>query len=246
MKTSIIAITSFLASLGAAVPLDKRHLVTVTATQEVWETVDVVATVYVGADGVVHKPDPTTTASPAPTPEPDSEADKGAIFYAKSEVSPSPTPVQPAPVADSPAPPPSPSPPSPTPSPPPPKVETPPPSSQAPSNDGSSGGSAPSGDSRKGKLTYYDVHKGDYGSCGDNSVEGESENIVALSAAISPKSHCGKKITVKYNGKTTTAKVYDTCPSCGANDIDLSRAAFLAIDSDMEAHGTVQAEWWFN
>ncbi|QRW27693.1 ribosomal L27 protein [Rhizoctonia solani] len=44
---------------------------------------------------------------------------------------------------------------------------------------------------------------------------------------------CGKTITVKNtkNGKSTTAKVVDLCPSCGSSNIDLSPAAFKKLGS---------------
>ena len=56
--------------------------------------------------------------------------------------------------------------------------------------------------------------------------------------------YCGLTITIKCNGKTTTATVVDKCMGCEGNSIDVSNAAFLELDSlDV---GRTTAEWYFN
>ncbi|KAG9091312.1 hypothetical protein FRC06_000611 [Ceratobasidium sp. 370] len=68
----------------------------------------------------------------------------------------------------------------------------------------------------------------------------------ALSSKINTKNKfCGKTITVKNtkNGKTTTAKVVDTCPSCGSGDLDLSPAAFKKLGS--LSTGVLSVSWDF-
>ncbi|KAJ4307366.1 hypothetical protein N0V84_012786, partial [Fusarium piperis] len=116
-------------------------------------------------------------------------------------------------------------------------------------NGGSSGGSSDGSSAAKsGEFTYYDIGMG---ACGeDDSGKDESENIVALSHLLmGPVSNgnpmCGKTITIKANGKTTTAVVKDKCMGCSINDIDVSKKCFKEISGDLEA-GRIEVEWWFN
>ncbi|KAH7341133.1 RlpA-like double-psi beta-barrel-protein domain-containing protein-containing protein [Rhizoctonia solani] len=75
---------------------------------------------------------------------------------------------------------------------------------------------------RTGKATWFNTG---LGACG--KVSNDNQLIVALGPM------CGKTITVKNtkNGKSTTAKVMDLCPSCGSNNVDLSPAAFKKLGS---------------
>ncbi|KAH8685971.1 RlpA-like double-psi beta-barrel-protein domain-containing protein-containing protein, partial [Tricladium varicosporioides] len=88
------------------------------------------------------------------------------------------------------------------------------------------------------------------GSCGYSGVDGVKDKIVAISSKFmgtvsNGNPMCGKTITVKgSSGKTVVAKVVDKCPGCDTHDIDLSRAAFLDLDSfDV---GRINVNWWFN
>ncbi|EEU45161.1 uncharacterized protein NECHADRAFT_123159 [Fusarium vanettenii 77-13-4] len=116
-------------------------------------------------------------------------------------------------------------------------------------NGGSSGGSGGGSSAAKtGEFTYYDIGMG---ACGDDdSGKDESENIVALSHLLmgtvsNGNPMCGKTITIKANGKTTTAVVKDKCMGCAVNDIDVSKKCFKEISGDLDA-GRIEVEWWFN
>ncbi|KAG8720824.1 hypothetical protein FRC08_018027 [Ceratobasidium sp. 394] len=95
---------------------------------------------------------------------------------------------------------------------------------------------------RNGKATFFNTG---LGSCGKRSKD--SDLIVALSSKINTRNKfCGKTIRIKNtkNGKTTTAKVLDTCPGCGSNDLDLSPAAFKKLGS--LSTGVLSVSWDFN
>ncbi|KAI0790248.1 RlpA-like double-psi beta-barrel-protein domain-containing protein-containing protein [Irpex lacteus] len=88
------------------------------------------------------------------------------------------------------------------------------------------------------------------GSCGINSSA--ADHIVAVSASFfdtfpgataNPNTNpvCGRKMTVSFQGKSTTATVVDRCPGCGPTDVDLSPAAFNDLASpDL---GRIQVTW---
>lgn len=115
-------------------------------------------------------------------------------------------------------------------------------------NGGSSGGDGGSSAAKSGEFTYYDIGMG---ACGeDDSGKDETENIVALSHLLmgtvsNGNPMCGKTITIKANGKTTTAVVKDKCMGCKVNDIDVSKKCFKEISGDLDA-GRIEVEWWFN
>lgn len=124
-----------------------------------------------------------------------------------------------------------------------------PPASSAAAGTGS--GSASTGTTYSGDFTYYDAGLGACGLTNDGTVD----KVVALSKLMmgtqsnsgdgaNANPYCGKTITVKYNGKTTTAKVVDKCGDCTIDSIDLSKAAFADLAD--ESLGRGQAEWWFN
>ena len=74
-----------------------------------------------------------------------------------------------------------------------------------------------------GRGTWYDPG---LGSCGGTYTS--SDAVVALSTNFGA-TYCGKSVQVTYGGKTVTAKVVDSCPSCGPGDLDMSPAAFQAL-----------------
>ncbi|KAF8710371.1 Non-catalytic module family expn, partial [Rhizoctonia solani] len=80
---------------------------------------------------------------------------------------------------------------------------------------------------KNGKATWFNTG---LGACG--KVTNDNQLIVALGPGpYNNGKMCGKTITVKNtkNGKSTTAKVVDLCPSCGSSNIDLSPAAFKKL-----------------
>ncbi|RDB25330.1 hypothetical protein Hypma_007562 [Hypsizygus marmoreus] len=89
-----------------------------------------------------------------------------------------------------------------------------------------------------GKATWFNVG---LGSCGLTNVD--SDYIVALSPAQG--SHCNQqiRITDETTGVSATATVRDTCPGCGADDLDLSPSLFSHFESLDK--GTFQVNWSF-
>ncbi|RTE79061.1 hypothetical protein BHE90_006472 [Fusarium euwallaceae] len=174
-------------------------------------------------------PEPTTTeVKEAPKPKVTTyEAPKPVTTTQQYVPEPEPTTVAAAPVASSPA-----------------EEEE-----EEETDDGdSSGGDGGSSAAKSGEFTYYDIGMG---ACGeDDSGKDETENIVALSHLLmgtvsNGNPMCGKTITIKANGKTTTAVVKDKCMGCAINDIDVSKKCFKEISGDLDA-GRIEVEWWFN
>jgi expansin (peptidoglycan-binding protein) len=97
-------------------------------------------------------------------------------------------------------------------------------------------------------MTYFALG---LGSCGfDDSNMDHKENIVAVAASLmgaqsNGNPMCGKTITIKANGRTTTAKVHDKCPVCAPGDIDASEKLFLELFDTLDG-GRQKVEWWFN
>ncbi|USW56796.1 Putative RlpA-like domain superfamily protein [Septoria linicola] len=106
-----------------------------------------------------------------------------------------------------------------------------------------------------GIATYY-AQGGNAGSCGQ--VHSGSEYIVAISqrAPFTYNAHCGQTVTIKNTGggdqnngvgKTITAKVVDTCPSCDPDHLDLSTGAFKALTGgDLDPPGQINIQWHLN
>ncbi|QRV99849.1 hypothetical protein RhiJN_27868 [Ceratobasidium sp. AG-Ba] len=95
---------------------------------------------------------------------------------------------------------------------------------------------------RNGRATWFNTG---LGNCG--KVSKDSQLIVALATKTYAKGKfCGKKVTIKNtkNGKSTTATVMDSCPSCGPNDLDLSPAAFKKLGS--LSTGVLSVSWNFS
>lgn len=198
---------------------------------------------------VAEAPSPTTTPvveAPSPTTTPVTEAPSPPTTTTTTPVAVEGTPTYVAPVESSSPPaavytPPAPVYTAPAPEP---TTAAPAPAVTTPTSSGSSSGECSSGSTCKGDITYYDAGLGACGWTNDSS-----ENVVALphglmGAQSNGNPYCGKTITVKYGGKTVTAKVVDKCMGCVGYDIDLSNAAFDGLAN--EAVGRTKAEWWFN
>lgn len=56
-----------------------------------------------------------------------------------------------------------------------------------------------------------------------------------------PSPACGKEVTISYGGKTVTAVIKDTCPSCPPGGLDLSTGLFGALAS--HDVGVIYADW---
>ncbi|OJJ53119.1 hypothetical protein ASPSYDRAFT_36673 [Aspergillus sydowii CBS 593.65] len=109
---------------------------------------------------------------------------------------------------------------------------------------GSSGGPCSSSSPCTGEVTFYDVatSRSAPSSCG-NVNNGSTDKVLALPVGIMQDSDCGKTVTIKYKGKTSTATVVDKCMGCDNTSIDLSRASFLDFASESE--GRLYGVEWF-
>ncbi len=211
---------------------------TVTTTLIVTEVVDLSTTLWItpgqpqgahstGVAGQFFETTSTSSSTPAAAPPP-----------------PPPPPPPPA-VSSAPAPVVAPPPPSNTPPPPPVSVSTPaaaaPPAASVPA--------ANKAGESTGDLTFFDLG---VGACGiDDTNQGTAENVVALARSLFTAANpnkdplCGKTITLTYGGKSTTAKVHDSCPPCAPGDVDASLKIWsdLGIDTSL---GRVKVDWSFN
>ncbi|KAL1989036.1 hypothetical protein VTN96DRAFT_5799 [Rasamsonia emersonii] len=95
-------------------------------------------------------------------------------------------------------------------------------------------------------TAYYQY--GVAGSCGQ--VHSDSDLIAAIANG---KSYCGKQIRAKNTGSNDgvgglgnelTVTVADTCPSCGAGDVDFSIGAWNQLTNNSPL-GTFNVEWEF-
>ena len=129
-----------------------------------------------------------------------------------------------------------------------------PPSNPSPPSSGGSGSSGSSGYSGPcskdspctGDITFYQTATSASApsSCGTTN-DGETENVLALPHGIMKDGDCGKTVTVKYGGSTTTGKVVDKCMGCDNSSIDLSKHFFQDLGS--LAEGRISGvEWWMN
>ncbi|KAF8610026.1 hypothetical protein BDV93DRAFT_423707, partial [Ceratobasidium sp. AG-I] len=76
-----------------------------------------------------------------------------------------------------------------------------------------------------GRGTWF--HPG-LGNCG--SWDDDNAPIVAVSTAMyKGGDNCNQWMKLTANGKSVYAKMRDSCPSCGYNDVDLSPKAFEAL-----------------
>ncbi|PGH22915.1 hypothetical protein AJ80_02964 [Polytolypa hystricis UAMH7299] len=198
----------------------------------------------------IPKPPPVVPI-PTPTPAPAEFAQKPTtaapeVQYTPPPAPPPPPPPPPAPVTTSKAPVfvsvPKPPPPPPVVA----EVQNPPTPPQNSDNGGNNGGSSSSGTTYTGDGTFYD---GGLGACGD-PIDTYAEDIIALphglmGLASNDSPYCGKTVTIKYNGVTSTAKVSDKCMGCNGGSIDLTRKLFNKFAHFDE--GRIEGvEWWFN
>lgn len=105
---------------------------------------------------------------------------------------------------------------------------------------------APAGDavvaraSYSGDMTYFNPG---LGACGQTNNDNDA--VAAVSSAVySSGGACNKQATLHYNGKSTTVKVVDLCPSCATGSIDVSPSAFQKL-APLSA-GRVQITWELN
>lgn len=269
-KSLAVAATAF-AALGAAAPghghmhNHKRDEVTVwnTVTEVVWRTVDVTTTVTKGQSVPTTRIEETVNEATAPAAKPKeatststststvqltSSTTEAAAPSVETNVQvptvsiptqePAPEPTQepePEPTTTTQQPPP---------------VETstvepqPQPTQSSGGGGGSSGGPCSSGSPCTGQVTFYDVatSRSAPSSCG-NVNDGSTDKVLALPVGIMQDDDCGKTVTIKYKGKTSTAQVVDKCMGCDNTSIDLSRAAFLDLASESE--GRLYGVEWF-
>jgi hypothetical protein len=98
-------------------------------------------------------------------------------------------------------------------------------------------------------MTHYTAG---LGACGWTN-DGSTDRVVALPHEMmglqsNGNKYCGKMITIMHNGKQTTAEIVDKCMGCVGQDLDLSDAAWLELES-MDATtdvGRTSLTWYFN
>ncbi|KAH8777386.1 barwin-like endoglucanase [Diaporthe sp. PMI_573] len=94
--------------------------------------------------------------------------------------------------------------------------------------------------SYSGDMTYY--YPG-LGACGETNTN--TDAVAAVSSAVyNSGGGCDRVATIHYNGRSTTARVVDLCPSCATGSIDVSPAVFQAL-SPLSA-GRIQVTWELN
>ncbi|KZT00348.1 uncharacterized protein LAESUDRAFT_709032 [Laetiporus sulphureus 93-53] len=91
------------------------------------------------------------------------------------------------------------------------------------------------------RMTWYNADG--TGSCGNTVTN--SEYIVALDSALYDSgAHCGKSITIEYDGKTAQATIADECPGCPSGGLDLTESLFEHFASlDV---GVIYGDWYYN
>ncbi|KAJ6507703.1 RlpA-like double-psi beta-barrel-protein domain-containing protein-containing protein [Mycena vitilis] len=91
-------------------------------------------------------------------------------------------------------------------------------------------------------ATYYNPDGG-LGACGW-AIQ-NSDFAVAIGAGHWDNgAHCGRTMTVTFNGATVQATVADLCPGCqGDNGIDLTPGAIGAIDPNYVNNGVDSVTW---
>jgi hypothetical protein len=73
-----------------------------------------------------------------------------------------------------------------------------------------------------------------YGPCGQGNKYGAHSKYWA--ANYNAKEHCGKPITLDYNGKKMVLTVADECPGCAAdNHVDMGLEALIELTGSAEA-----------
>ncbi|KAK7460919.1 DPBB1 domain-containing protein [Stygiomarasmius scandens] len=88
-----------------------------------------------------------------------------------------------------------------------------------------------------GSATWF--HPG-LGACG--FINTDSDFVVAVSSQIFNSGLCNRRMNANYQGRSVQVTVVDSCPGCGAGDIDLSPAAFSQL-ADLSV-GRIQPVQW--
>ncbi|PIA89365.1 hypothetical protein CB0940_07412 [Cercospora beticola] len=111
------------------------------------------------------------------------------------------------------------------------------------------------GPAHNGVATFF-YQNGNAGSCGE--YHKDSDYIVAISdkSPFTYNAHCGQTVTIKNTGggdnnygvgKTISAKVVDTCPTCNKDHLDLSTGAFKALTGgQLDPPGQFNIQWHLN
>jgi len=95
--------------------------------------------------------------------------------------------------------------------------------------------------SHHGRGTWYQPG---LGNCGWTNTE--HDLIVAMPKVLYDRNkgkNCGHMVHITYKGKSTTAKMVDSCPGCGTDGLDMSPATFKKLAP--LSVGVLQIEWHF-
>uniref|UniRef100_A0A5K1K2L7 Eburicol 14 alpha-demethylase n=1 Tax=Ganoderma boninense TaxID=34458 RepID=A0A5K1K2L7_9APHY len=95
---------------------------------------------------------------------------------------------------------------------------------------------------RTGRGTFFEVG---LGACGQ--VNTDSDHIVAIpSSLFDGGMHCEQTVLIENmeNGMTAVADVRDSCPGCGADDIDMSPSLFESLGASLD-DGVIPITWNF-
>ncbi|KAF6756906.1 hypothetical protein DFP72DRAFT_892675 [Ephemerocybe angulata] len=91
------------------------------------------------------------------------------------------------------------------------------------------------------RWTFYNTETGNEGACG--GFRTNNQFVVARAQVDFQKSDCGKTISLQYEGKTAEAVIWDICPECPSNGLDLSKGLFTHFAS--ESIGVLYGTWNF-
>ncbi|TKR71837.1 hypothetical protein L596_019372 [Steinernema carpocapsae] len=90
----------------------------------------------------------------------------------------------------------------------------------------------------KGHFTYYE--DGGYGACG-SKINAKKEKLVAISSQYFTNKNRSKDpacdnvcLEVRYKDKKIKVPVKDECPPCAKNHMDLSLAAYKALEPNTD------------
>ncbi|KAI9443493.1 expansin family protein [Lactarius indigo] len=92
-----------------------------------------------------------------------------------------------------------------------------------------------------GRGTWYEPG---LGNCG--WTNNRNQLVVAMPKSLYDQnngSNCGQMVQISYGGKSVTAKMVDSCPGCGGNDLDMSPATFGTLAPLSE--GVIKVSWHF-
>ncbi|KAJ7285665.1 hypothetical protein C8J57DRAFT_1285493 [Mycena rebaudengoi] len=99
---------------------------------------------------------------------------------------------------------------------------------------------------KRGADARWSFYATGLGACG--GYNNDNDFIVALNQQTFgysyPSKYCNKMITMTYGGKTTQAKIVDSCPGCPYRGLDLSPGLFSFFAS--QDKGIIYGDWWFS